>query len=559
MSKWYEAGVTRGSAPTMDVGDTLELRVYDDSGNEQGTILIGVLEKLGKHRDGPILAGMFLGASDIYYHWWMNEGPNAPAKDRGIYHLCGEATSKCPVHKKYPDMVHSDRYRNLGTSPLTSKRVPWLKDNTLFTAYEFCHKKFRGVCGDGSPRETAMKKPRAEAELPWPEENDPSDKEEGDEADEDSGDDETESDDPTMKAKIKKLRQELKRAEEDAAEGRKKRQQKKKKRQTKKSGVTRSVRLEIEKADKGKKEKEKHKEKKRKDKDERKEKRRRRDDSDDEAQPSGSKPKKKARQEESDPDETGDESDGQDAELFKVKKVPTSGKKDGDQDRGPFGGGEPVKFPGGDDESSDTESDFHKGLTSTVKSSQQRLLAYTNRFPGRLASRLLMKMQTATARDGVRPTSARSGRTPPVAMNHILTVLLPSLGSKAGLRSIRELKTLGGILDHLAAGSLSRAADVVSQRIKAVERATHEGHWGAAQFLELLPPENSMLLERDEEMYLAKEYLMDQRLKTYDRQQSRPEGGGKGKSKKAKGKTKEKGDKGTWDKNDKVPKKPEVK
>lgn len=99
-------------------------------------------------------------------------------------------------------------------------------------------------------------------------------------------------------------------------------------------------------------------------------------------------------------------------------------------------------------------------------------------------------------------------------------------------------------MDQLAVGSPSKAADIVCQRIKAVERASHEGHWGSAQFLKLLPPENSMLLGRDEEMFVTKEYLLDQKLKSYDRPPGRGEGGGKGKAKGAKGKTKEKGDRG---------------
>ena len=114
-------------------------------------------------------------------------------------------------------------------------------------------------------------------------------------------------------------------------------------------------------------------------------------------------------------------------------------------------------------------------------------------------------------------------------------------------------------MDQLAAGFLSKAADIVCQRIKAVERALHEGHWGSAQFLELLPPENSMFLGRDEEMFVTKEYLLDQKLKSYDHPPGRGEGGGKGKAKGAKGKTKEKGDRGPWDKLNKTPKKPEAK
>ena len=106
-----------------------------------------------------------------------------------------------------------------------------------------------------------------------------------------------------------------------------------------------------------------------------------------------------------------------------------------------------------------------------------------------------------------------------VALNYLLTILLPTLGPKVGVRSTRELKTLGSILDHLAGGSPSKAADVVCQRIKALERATQEGHWGAAQYLELLAPEGTLLLDRDEEAYMTKEYLLEQKLRSYDRGQ----------------------------------------
>ena len=105
--------------------------------------------------------------------------------------------------------------------------------------------------------------------------------------------------------------------------------------------------------------------------------------------------------------------------------------------------------------------------------------------------------------------------------------------ARAGMRTVRELKTLGVILDHLAVNQFAKAADVVSQRIKALERATHEKHWGAAQFLELLPPEGTMLLDRDEEMYLAREYLLDQRLKNCDQHKKwNPERPGKEEEKK---------------------------
>ena len=130
-----------------------------------------------------------------------------------------------------------------------------------------------------------------------------------------------------------------------------------------------------------------------------------------------------------------------------------------------------------DGSSSSEESSFRKGSSASAKSSQMRLVRYAERHPGRLASRLLLKMQEATARGALEPIGESKSLTPAVAQNHLLTVLLPSLGEKAGVRTRRELKTLTKILDSLARGDPAGAADVVAQRVKALERASHEAHW----------------------------------------------------------------------------------
>ena len=55
----------------------------------------------------------------------------------------------------------------------------------------------------------------------------------------------------------------------------------------------------------------------------------------------------------------------------------------------------------------------------------------------------------------------------------MLTVMFPSLAGKLGTRSQSEMKTLGHTLDTMARAEMNRAADVLAQRIKALERATH--------------------------------------------------------------------------------------
>ena len=558
-AKWHQAGVSRGSPPIFEVGDVVEAVVYDDAGNTQGTLLLGVLETLATHKKGPVVAAMFLAASDMYYHWWMNEGPNAPNKDRGLYHLCAEPAQGCTPSRKHPHMIHSDKYRVLGPDEVTTKRVSWLKDKTIKEAFDFCYKKFQGVAGSGPKQKAPGEGPRTDAEAKWADgDHSPA----GDaDAGEETASDEADSLEEGMKAKILKLKQELKKAEDDAADHRTRKRKKKKGdprkgRSSRGHGVPRR-------SDPGEPVKKRRKSKSpggdspRKDK--RSKKRRSR---------SGSKEKKrdvgaKRRRRKSESCETSpDDNSSRDGELFKSKKPEVVKGRSKERDRGPFGGGPPVRFASdSEDSSGDEGSVFRKGSTTSTRSSQQRLLSYTNKYPGRLACRLLQKMETACARGVVGPENTGVNRTPVVAMHHIITVLLPSLGQKAGLRSTRELKTLGAIMDHLAAGAPSKAADVVCQRIKAVERATHEAHWGAAQFLELLPPENSLLLERDEDLFLTKEFLLEQKIRQYDKGTDRRDGGGKGKAKGAKGKTKDKGksDRGVWDKNEGPAKKAETK
>ena len=91
-------------------------------------------------------------------------------------------------------------------------------------------------------------------------------------------------------------------------------------------------------------------------------------------------------------------------------------------------------------------------------------------------------------------------------------------------------------LDLLAKKAPARAADILAQRVKALERATIEGHWMTAQYLELIPNEASSLLDRDEEVYLTKEYLQTMKVANYDRSKG---GAGRGlrKGEKGKGKT----------------------
>ena len=199
----------------------------------------------------------------------------------------------------------------------------------------------------------------------------------------------------------------------------------------------------------------------------------------------------------------------------------------GRKDRGPFGGGDIVRYQG--DASSDSETVFREAPTAPKASNQLKLVQYAKKTPGRLASRLLLKMQAEGAQGAVGANPAEQGEmTPPAAVHYFHTMMVPQLGTKLGMRAHREMRTA---LDLLARKLPAHAADLLGQRLKAIEKSCHDGHWQAAQYLELLGPDAGGLLERDVEVFMNREHLLDLKLKGYQG----PRGGKDGKGSQEKG------------------------
>ena len=102
---------------------------------------------------------------------------------------------------------------------------------------------------------------------------------------------------------------------------------------------------------------------------------------------------------------------------------------------------------------------------------------------------------------------------PAIGVQYLLTIMLPQLGQRANLRTQRELRTLMVAIDLLARLNPARAADVLCQRVKALERASMDGGWASAQFLELIPSETARQRRASD---LNKETLLEQKLHRRD-------------------------------------------
>ena len=112
----------------------------------------------------------------------------------------------------------------------------------------------------------------------------------------------------------------------------------------------------------------------------------------------------------------------------------------------PFGGGETVRYRGRSD--SESES-FQDAPADRKASSQLELASYTQKRPGRPASRMLLKMVKESAHGSVEGVANDPNPTPPAAVHFLLTVMIPQLGAKANHRTQRELRTICTAIDML--------------------------------------------------------------------------------------------------------------
>ena len=123
---------------------------------------------------------------------------------------------------------------------------------------------------------------------------------------------------------------------------------------------------------------------------------------------------------------------------------------------------------------------------------------------------LLRRMKKQVGEDGEK--LEKTNTAPAVAKQYDHRVLKHLAGPKGyNVRNQREMTTLCVMLDHLALGRYQRASDVAAARLKSVERANREGHFGNAQFLELVEVNPEGLTSVDEKLLVRNESTQSQK------------------------------------------------
>jgi hypothetical protein len=524
--QWYDPQVDPDffSEIKLDPKEVWEISVRDADGDSQGSVVIYTTKIGTRTKRGVWVQAKYICASDPYYRHWMSDGDGHAIIDEGYYHFClGAAASDCTAvtAQAAEPTVHFDKLRFLSMTELGEGKVAWFNGKEVRTEIE------RWIEASHSQKSLpAVSKAKGKADPPIDWDVDVAD---AITSSEEAVSDASEKEDG-LKKKLKTLSATLDKEVPRDRKGKK----------AGKSSGSAGPKEKDKKREKARKEAMKAKKSDKKGRSAKKKKGK--EDSDSSSSPAAARPRLFAP--DVDPDSGG-------ARKKRKKHSKSS------SDRGPFGAGEAVDFCDSDENSSadSSESSFRDALTSSSHKCDKHLLlvSYAQKYPGRLASRLLLKMAT-TVNKGGGAASSRS-KTPACAMQYYLTILQPLYRDRLGLRNQREIKTWCHLLDCLARGQMQVAADVAGQRLKALERQVVDGAWNRAQFLELIDPEGATLLEKDEDVMLAKEAELELRLKSPAKPWQPPPfpppypgpGLGKGKDKDGKGRGRGKtGWKGQW-------------
>ena len=567
----------RGSRACPEKDSIFEAEVFQEDGSAQGTILLLVKRLYSPGENGRFILADFITASDEYYRYWVGTPAGMATVEDGSYHLFRAIPRECPAKSKSHETVHLGRWRSFTQEELTKENLPDYPRVALGEIQSFLKK--------GRPLD--KKKGGGEGGLPWGEIHPsptagPARPDDGEVVPRRRKKTGGEKEKPTeaegankeaSKVKLSALQKELaalkkKVSEEEVRAGVAKTKKKKKRATHKEDGKKGSpafgVGLAKEKkvksgsppasspggSDDGSSSEE--------------------DDSSDEPMesPEGAgsdesrRPAyKRDRGKRDKDDDSRKPSRGREKGKKEVKKKrkkkrkkshkkgrekkDKSGKKK-EKDRGPFGVArtEECTQGGSEDsgESSSSEADFHKA--SGEKSLQLKLVRYAQRHPGRLATRLLRLMAKAVgfSSGALTQKSPIMKEAPATAHLYFLTVLTPALTNKWTARTAREMKCWATILDLLAEGKGPEAADIASQRLKALERSVHDGNvWRRARYLELVDPEDHLLTDEGEEKMMNREVELEEKTRmkgSWNSWDQDPKGSGKGKKGKEGGKGK---------------------
>ena len=378
----------------VETGEYYETQQYDGEKHPQGYALWQVRSLEEANKDGAWISARLVAVSDGHLQWWMDNGPGKAQKRKFMLHLCTKDVGGCRRGRGHgPLEFHCDHFRVLSASDITDLRVSWFKEKVAKDDVKAEIEKLTGH-EKVAPKRGSRKRPLEESTSDRDVERIPA------EAEHPAGSGAVAEDLKKVRAEVDK---EKRRDDENKDAHRRRRER------------PQHDEREKEKAKVKEREKEKEKEKKVKKPDRK-------------AQDKGNWFGQKGEPQHSASESMDTKSDDTPRKAKRKKRKRRRAKQG---DRGPFGVGRRVKF--GEDESSEASKGSKSDGSGQVfqaapseKSRQLQLIEYSQQYPGRLAARLLTKMQDLLAREEGAMNPVGQNQTPATATSYYLTVVAPS-------------------------------------------------------------------------------------------------------------------------------------
>ncbi len=136
----------KGSVASPTNGQYVEAKVVDETGEDQGTVVLKINRLYAPGELGRFVLADLLSASDAYYRTWAESKQGRPSTEDGMYHFCRGDPSTCAAGKKEDPRVHLGKWRGWKEEELvasapegfdreaqtgTSKRKEWRKEPLL--------------------------------------------------------------------------------------------------------------------------------------------------------------------------------------------------------------------------------------------------------------------------------------------------------------------------------------------------------------------------------------------------------------------------------------------
>jgi hypothetical protein len=396
-----------GSLACPQRGQFIEARVFDDSKKEQGTIFLEVKRLFGTGSSGRTFLGDLVTATDEYYRYWAASPEGIPSTVDGNYHLCRGDPRSCVGGAAGTVVVHLRKWRTWPEEELAEGKVPNLpKEATIMM-----NRYFKGARKD-DPEKKAVR-----SGLPWGEGKLNIDKKRTGEPEQEENQEgrkmlAKKARITAMEKELRALKAEVEKEDEKAPRRSRSKGARAKKPRRKEEEVKKKKALEVE-GLKGRGSAE----------------------GDDSEEIDSEDDEESSSEEQSAVRGEAREKEKKIQQKAKKAKEKRKGKDKGDKkkkkdkkakDRGPFGMApteewdkdEPSKDEYSDSDTSGSGSSFQKAPSLTSR--HMKLVRYAKRRPGRLAIRLLRKMEKSTGFGGGRNKVAEKDNKGETGRPHVL-------------------------------------------------------------------------------------------------------------------------------------------